>query len=221
MHLLLVEDDSLLGQGIVDAIELDGEVIDWVKTGSDALKLLNISAFDAAILDLGLPDMDGLEVLKQLRKKAFTLPVLILTARHQVDDRVRGLDTGADDYLVKPFDVNEFKARLRALIRRNVDCASPTLNYQGIEVDPANRQVTLAGQSVELARREYLLLLEFISQPKRIFTRDYLTEKIYCWDENVGSNTIEVYIHHLRKKFGRDFIKTIRSVGYRLGSVKN
>jgi two-component system, OmpR family, response regulator QseB len=221
MRLLLIEDDSLLGRGIVDAIEFDGEVIDWVKTGSDALKLLNTSAFDAAILDLGLPDMDGLEVLKQLRKKAVTVPVLILTARHQIDDRVRGLDMGADDYLVKPFDVNEFKARLRALIRRNVHSASPTLNYQAIEVDPASRQVTLAGEPIELARREYLLLLEFLSRPKRVFTRDELTEKIYCWDEYIGSNTIEVYIHHLRKKFGRNFIKTIRSVGYRLGAVKN
>ena len=218
MRILLIEDDPLLGQGIVDAVEYAGDIVEWFTQGQQGLDALLNSTFDIVILDLGLPVLSGLDVLKQARAKGQILPILILTARDGISDRVTGLDNGADDYLTKPFDVGELKARLRALTRRHQPQKQAQLTHGNIVVDSSSRTVTLCDENIELSRREYNLLIEFLTHPNRVFTREFLTEKLYSWDESVESNTIEVYIHHLRKKFGRDFIKTIRGVGYRLNS---
>jgi DNA-binding response OmpR family regulator len=220
MRLLLIEDDPWLGQGIVDAITRDGTAIDWVKTGTEGLNALRMTDFDVAILDVGLPGLNGFDLLRQARSQGCSLPVLMLTARDQIDDRVTGLDAGADDYMIKPFDVLELKARIRALMRRHNVSISPVIEHNNIRLDPASHQVTQAGELVELSRREYALLLEFLSHPTRVFTRDFLMEKLYNWDDSVESNAIEVHIHHLRKKLGKDFIKTIRGIGYRIISCE-
>ncbi len=216
MRLLLIEDDPLLGQGIVDALENTGDSVDWLQDGKQGLNAILASEFDALILDLGLPGISGLDVLKKIRAKGKVLPVLILTARDGISDRITGLDMGADDYLAKPFDIDELQARLRAITRRQHQQTQPTLSYKDIVVDPANRQVLYREKAVELSRREYNLLVEFLSHPNRVFNKDLLAEKLYSWDDNVESNAIEVHIHHLRKKFGKDFLKTVRGVGYRL-----
>ncbi len=216
MRLLLVEDDPSLGQGIVDAFSLQGETMDWLTDGHLGLEALRTTSFDLVVLDLGLPSLDGIQLLLQLRALDNDTPVIILTARDQVDDRVRGLDAGADDYLIKPFDMAELNARVRALLRRRSGYTSATISYGDIAVDPATRQVTLEGEEIVLNRREYALLLEFLHHPGQVFTRDQLTEQLYGWQEGVESNTVEVHIHHLRKKFGSQFIKTIRGIGYRI-----
>lgn len=216
MRLLLVEDDPLLGEGIEQGFNLQGETLDWLRSGQHALDALASSDFDLLILDLGLPDIDGLEVLSELRRRGDQIPVLILTARDQVSDRIRGLDGGADDYLVKPFDLDELRARVRALLRRNSGISSPKLSYADIEVDPASREVCRNGEAVNLSRREYSLLSEFLHHPGKVFTRDQLSERLYGWNEDVESNAVEVHIHHLRKKLGNELIKTVRGVGYRI-----
>ncbi|MFT6915344.1 MAG: two-component system response regulator QseB [Motiliproteus sp.] len=216
MRLLLVEDDPLLGEGIQQGFNLQGETLDWLRSGQHALDALASSEFDLLILDLGLPDIDGLQVLSELRRRGDRIPVLILTARDQVTDRIRGLDGGADDYLIKPFDLDELRARVRALLRRNTGISSPTLRYADIEVDPASHEVCRNGEAVMLSRREYSLLSEFLHHPGKVFTRDQLSERLYGWNEDVESNTIEVHIHHLRKKLGNELIKTVRGVGYRI-----
>jgi len=216
MRLLLVEDDLLLGRGIVDAFHRQGDSIDWLQNGRLGLEALRTTAFDLAVLDLGLPELDGLEVLRQARRYGVDTPILILTARDQVDDRVRGLDAGADDYLIKPFDLNELNARIRALVRRRAGVSAPRLEMHGVCIDPASREITFQGQPVTLSRREYALLSEFFHNPGRILTREQLVERLYSWDERVESNAIEVHVHHLRKKFGSNLIKTVRGVGYRV-----
>ncbi len=216
MRLLLVEDDPLLGEGIQQGFSLQGETLDWLRNGQHALNALASNEFDLLILDLGLPDMDGLDLLSELRRRGDKLPVLILTARDQVADRIRGLDCGADDYLIKPFDMNELRARIRALLRRHAGASSSKLNHANIEVDPANREVFRDGKIVSLSRREYSLLVELLQHQGRVFTRDQLGERLYGWNEEVESNTVEVHIHHLRKKLGSELIKTIRGVGYRI-----
>ncbi|WP_207063361.1 response regulator [Motiliproteus sp. SC1-56] len=220
MRLLLIEDDPLLGQGIQDALTRSGETLDWLRTGEHGLLALTNNGFDLLILDLGLPDLDGLEVLNRLRRRGDTLPVLILTARDQVADRVRGLDGGADDYLVKPFDLDELQARVRALLRRHAGYSSPLIQHGELEVDPATREVRLGGREVPLSRREYGLLLEFLHHPGQVLTRDQLGERLYGWNDEVESNTVEVHIHHLRKKLGSELIKTIRGVGYRIAPAR-
>tara|TARA_R110002167_G_scaffold46366_2_gene138485 strand:- start:1688 stop:2356 length:669 start_codon:yes stop_codon:yes gene_type:complete len=216
LRLLLVEDDPLLGEGIQQGFSLQGETLDWLRNGQHALNALASNEFDLLILDLGLPDMDGLDLLSELRRRGDKLPVLILTARDQVADRIRGLDCGADDYLIKPFDMNELRARIRALLRRHAGASSSKLNHANIEVDPANREVFRDGKTVSLSRREYSLLVELLQHQGRVFTRDQLSERLYGWNEEVESNTVEVHIHHLRKKLGSELIKTIRGVGYRI-----
>ncbi len=212
----MIEDDPLLGQGIQQGLSFDGETLDWLRTGQHALDALASSEFDAMILDLGLPDIDGLQVLSELRQRGHQLPVLILTARDEVSDRVRGLDSGADDYLIKPFDLDELRARIRALLRRQSGSRSPTLSHGEIEVEPASREVRRNGEVVKLSRREYGLLLELLHHPGQVFTRDQLSERLYGWNDEVESNTVEVHIHHLRKKLGSELIKTVRGVGYRI-----
>ncbi|MDD2050645.1 response regulator [Pseudomonas putida] len=216
MRLLLIEDDVALGEGIHQALGREGYTVDWLQDGSSALHSLLSETFDLAVLDLGLPRLDGLEVLHRLRQSGSALPVLILTARDATEDRIAGLDAGADDYLVKPFDLNELKARLRALLRRSAGRASALIQHAGITLDPGNQQVTYNGRPVSLTPKEYQLLHELLSPPGRVMTRERLTQLLYGWNEEAESNTLEVHIHHLRKKFSTDLIRTIRGVGYRL-----
>ena len=214
MRILLVEDDRPLGEGIRTALKPEGYTVDWLQDGASALHALSHESFDLAILDLGLPRLDGLEVLKRLRAAANAVPVLVLTARDATTDRIAGLDAGADDYLVKPFDDDELKARLRALLRRRFNRPEPTLEYRGIVLDPANQQVSYQGTPVPLPRKEFALLHELLAQPGRVMTRDRLQQALYGWEEEVESNALEVHIHHLRKKFFPELIRTVRGVGY-------
>jgi two-component system response regulator QseB len=214
MRILLVEDDRALGEGIRTALRPEGYTVDWLQDGASALHALNHESFELAILDLGLPRLDGLEVPKRLRAAANPVPVLVLTARDATGDRIAGLDAGADDYLVKPFDVAELKARLRALLRRSFNRPEPVLEYRGILLDPVNQQVSYQGTPINLPRKEFVLLHELLAQPGRVLTRDRLQQVLYGWDEDVESNALEVHIHHLRKKFFPELIRTVRGVGY-------
>ena len=214
MRILLVEDDEALGEGIRVALKPEGYTVDWARDGASALHALTHEDFGLAILDLGLPRMDGLEVLRRLRAAANPIPVLVLTARDATADRIAGLDAGADDYLVKPFDVDELKARIRALLRRSVNRAQPALHYRDVSLDPVAQQVSYRGQPVALQRKEFLLLHELLAQPGRVLTRDRLQQVLYGWDEEAESNALEVHIHHLRKKLFPELIRTVRGVGY-------
>ena len=214
MRILLVEDDLALGEGIRTAPKPEGYTVDWLQDGVSALHALTHESFELVILDLGLPRMDGLQLLKHLRAAANPLPVLVLTARDATADRIAGLDVGADDYLTKPFDVAELKARLRALLRRSFNRPQPALEYRGISLDPVSQEVRYQGRVINLPRKEFLLLHELIAQPGRVLTRDRLQQALYGWDEEVESNALEVHIHHLRKKFFSELIRTVRGVGY-------
>ena len=214
MRLLLVEDDPALGEGIRAALKPEGYTVDWLQDGLSAVHAIEQESFDLVILDLGLPRLDGLQVLKRVRSGKHQLPVLVLTARDATGDRIAGLDAGADDYLVKPFDVAELKARLRALLRRSFNRSEPLLEYRGIVLDPSSQLVTWQGQSLSLPRKEFLLLHELLVQPGRVLTRDRLQQVLYGWDEEVESNALEVHVHHLRKKFFPELIRTVRGVGY-------
>jgi len=214
MRILLVEDDEALGEGIRVALKPEGYTVDWARDGASALHALTHEDFGLAVLDLGLPRMDGLEVLQRLRAGANAIPVLVLTARDSTADRIAGLDAGADDYLVKPFDVDELKARIRALLRRSFSRAQPVLEYREVSLDPVAQQVSYRGQPVALQRKEFLLLHELLAQPGRVLTRDRLQQVLYGWDEEAESNALEVHIHHLRKKLGSEFIRTLRGIGY-------
>lgn len=214
MRILLVEDDIVLAEGIRTALKPEGYTVDWLQDGSSALHALSTESFELAILDLGLPRMDGLQVLKHLRAAANPVPVLVLTARDATSDRIAGLDAGADDYLVKPFDVAELKARLRALLRRSFNRPQPMLEYRGITLDPVSQSVSYQGQPVNLPRKEFLLLHELLAQPGRVLTRDKLQQALYGWGEELESNALEVHVHHLRKKFFSELIRTVRGVGY-------
>ncbi len=214
MRILLVEDDEALGEGIRVALKPEGYTVDWARDGASALHALTHEDFGLAVLDLGLPRMDGLEVLQRLRAGANAIPVLVLTARDSTADRIAGLDAGADDYLVKPFDVDELKARIRALLRRSFSRAQPVLEYREVSLDPIAQQVSYRGQPVALQRKEFLLLHELLAQPGRVLTRDRLQQVLYGWDEEAESNALEVHIHHLRKKLFPELIRTVRGVGY-------
>ncbi len=217
MRVLLVEDDALLGDGVRAGLKLGGYTVDWVRDGEAARLALLDHAYQACVLDLGLPKRGGLAVLKELRERGNQLPVLILTARDSSADKIAGLDAGADDYLTKPFDLPELQARLRALLRRAGGTATPTLEHAGVVLDPASKRVTRDGEVVSLSAREYTLLLDLLRHRNHIRTRAQLEESLYSWGEETGSNTVEVYIHHLRKKLGADFIRTVRGLGYQLG----
>ena len=214
MRILLVEDDLALGEGIRTALKPEGYTVDRLQDGVSALHALTHESFELVILDLGLPRMDGLQLLKHLRAAANPLPVLVLTARDATADRIAGLDAGADDYLTKPFDVAELKARLRALLRRSFNRPQPALEYRGFSLDPVSQEVCYQGRVINLPRKEFLLLHELIAQPGRVLTRDRLQQALYGWDEEVESNALEVHIHHLRKKFFSELIRTVRGVGY-------
>ncbi|QKE40893.1 MAG: response regulator [Ferrovum myxofaciens] len=214
MRLLLVEDDPLLGDGLRVGLRQAGYAVDWVEDGQTAKFSLQSENYDLAVLDLGLPKIPGLELLKWLRAQAMTLPVLLLTARDTIPDRVTGLDAGADDYLIKPFDLDELIARLRALSRRGSGLATPLLTYREISLDPAAHQVFKNDTPVELSAREFSLLHQLLLNIGRVQTRDQLETRLYGWGEEVESNSIEVHIHHLRKKLGNTLIRTLRGIGY-------
>lgn len=214
MRLLLVEDDNALGAGVRAGLRQEGYTIDWLTDGVSALHALQTEAFDLAILDLGLPRLDGVHVLQKLRAGGSTLPVLVLTARDALEDRILGLDAGADDYLVKPFDLNELKARLRALLRRSAGRPQVLIEHAGVVLDPTSQQVSYQGNPVPLTPKEYQLLHELLSQPGKVLTRERLVQTLYGWDEEAESNTLEVHIHHLRKKLSSDLIRTVRGIGY-------
>jgi DNA-binding response OmpR family regulator len=219
LRLLLVEDDELLGDGLRAGLKLADYAVDWVRDGDSARRALLDHAYDACVLDLGLPRRDGLTVLRELRGRGSRIPVLILTARDTSDNKVAGLDAGADDYLTKPFDLPELHARMRALLRRSGGTAGPLLSHEAVTLDPAAQRVTVKGQLVALSAREYALLYDLMSHKTHIRTRAQLEESLYAWGEEAESNTVEVYIHHLRKKLGADFIHTVRGMGYQLGGT--
>jgi DNA-binding response OmpR family regulator len=219
MRILLVEDDALLGDGTRAGLRLAGYAVDWVRDGEAARLALLGQKYDACVLDLGLPRRDGIGVLKELRGRDDATPVLILTARDTREDKVGGLDAGADDYLTKPFDLDELQARLRALLRRAGGFSGPVLRHGDVELDPAGRSVLLAGQALALSAREFALLHDLLAHKGRIRSRGELEESLYAWGEEKESNTVEVYIHHLRKKLGPDFIRTVRGLGYVVGAA--
>ena len=214
MRILLVEDDRLLGDGLQAGLTQAGYAVDWLRDGEAAVAALSAESFAAVVLDLGLPKRDGLSVLQWLRGRHDATPVLILTARDQLEDKVRGLDLGADDYLLKPFDLDEIAARLRALVRRAHGRPEPVLVLGDIELNPAARTVTHAGEPVELTPREFDLLHLLLENSGRVLTRRSLEEQLYTWHDAVDSNALEVHIHHLRKKLGNELIRTVRGVGY-------
>lgn len=220
MRVLLVEDDELLGDGLRTGLIQYGYAVDWLKDGLSADQALKTETFDLVVLDLGLPKMAGITVLQNLRSRGQTMPVLILTARESVDDRVKGLDSGADDYLTKPFDLDELCARLRALQRRFSSRAEPLLTHEQITLDPASHTVTFHGENVNLSRREFALLHKLLENAGRVLSREHLTQSLYGWGEDVDSNALEVHIHNLRKKFGQEFIRTIRGIGYMIDKAK-
>ncbi|MEE4151955.1 response regulator [Pseudomonas viridiflava] len=216
MRLLLVEDDRAIGQGIRVALNTEGYTLDWLEDGLSALHALRSEPFDLLLLDLGLPRMDGFDLLRQLRAEDITLPVLIMTARDGTADRIAGLDAGADDYLIKPFDVEELKARVRALLRRSQGRAQPLLEHAGISLDPASQQVSYQGNEVQMTPMEYQLLHQLMIRPGKVVTRERLSNTLYGWQDKVESNTLEVLIHNLRKKLSTELIRTVRGVGYLL-----
>lgn len=219
MRILLVEDDPLLGEGLQASLKLEGYAVDWLQDGESAWSALSTDTFDLMVLDLGLPGMPGLEVLTRLRRQEIDLPVLILTARDALEDRIKGLDSGADDYLIKPFDLDELTARLRVLSRRHSGRRSPIIRHANIELDPATHTVRLDGRVVSIARREFALLNLLLENTGQVVPKPRLQAAVYGWEEDVESNTLEVYIHHLRRKLGRGLIQTVRGVGYMVPEV--
>jgi DNA-binding response OmpR family regulator len=214
MRLLLVEDDPMVGDAVREGLRQEGYVVDWVRDGKAADAALAANTFALVLLDLGLPRKDGLEVLRGLRARREAVPVLILTARDTVQQRIEGLDAGADDYLVKPFDLDELAARVRALLRRASGRAAPVIVHGRLSIDPAAREVRVAGATVALSAREYALVEALTERPGIVLSRAQLEERLYGWGEEVSSNAVEVHIHNLRRKLGDDTIRNVRGVGY-------
>ena len=213
----VVEDDDEIRRLVVGLLSREGYRVEEAQSGADLDAILARSVPELVILDLMLPGEDGLSICRRLRGHGGAVPILMLTAKSDAIDRVVGLEMGADDYLTKPFDLAELLARLRALVRRAAGEARPTLAHGGVVLDPASKHVTFNGQSVTLSAREYALLDDLLRHKNHIRTRAQLEESIYAWGEETGSNTVEVFVHHLRKKFGADFIRTVRGLGYQLG----
>ena len=214
MRLLLVEDDPMIGASVQSGLRQEGHSVDWVRDGVAADLAMANGVYELLLLDLGLPHKSGLDLLTGLRKKGASLPVLVITARDSVADRVKGLDAGADDYLVKPFDLTELSARIRALMRRQAGRSSPVIEHGPLSLNPATHEVTLDGAPVSLSAREFALLHAFLEQPGVPLSRTQLEERLYGWDEEIESNVVEVYIHSLRRKLGAEWIRNVRGVGY-------
>ena len=214
MRVLLVEDDEMIGVSLKTGLRQDGLAVDWVRDADAADSAMVLAPYDMLLLDLGLPGRSGLELLRGMRRRHVDLPVLIITARDAIADRVAGLDAGADDYLIKPFDMTELVARMRALQRRFAGRSASQILIGGVVIDPALRRVTRDGETVALSAREYALLIALAERAGAVLSRSQLEDKLYGWGEEVGSNTIEVYIHALRKKLGGDLIRNVRGVGY-------
>ena len=216
MRLLLIEDDAMIGKAMRQGLAQAGFAVDWATDGRAAELALANGVYDLAILDLGLPRQDGMAILAALRSAGNSMPVLIASARDTVPDRIRGLNAGADDYVLKPFDMDELVARVRALLRRRAGSGVPALRCGALVLDPARRTVTLNGQAVELSSREFAVLEALMQRPGTVLSRERLEEAVYGGGEEVGSNAIEVHLHHLRRKLGSGLIKNVRGVGYRV-----
>lgn len=214
VRILLVEDDRLLADGVRAGLAQAGFAVDLAVDGEEALLAVQSQSYDAVVLDLGLPRVDGFSVLRRIREGNQPVPVLILTARDAIDDRVKGLDAGADDYVIKPFDLTELQARLRALLRRASHRADPVIRHGRVALDPAARSVTLDGQAVELSAREFATLQALLMNAGRVLSKAQIEDKLYGWGEEIESNAVEVYVHHLRRKLFPDLIRTVRGVGY-------
>jgi two-component system response regulator QseB len=214
MRILLAEDDQMIGESLCKALRQFGYTIDWMHDGQSADNALQSTQYDLVLLDLGLPRKSGIDLLIALRRRSDSTPVLVLTARDAIADRVAGLDAGGDDYLIKPFDLDELEARIRALLRRQSGRTDTVMRCGDLCLNPANHEVTLKGAKVALSAREFSLLQTLLDRPGLVLSRSQLEEKLYGWDDEIGSNTVEVYIHSLRKKLGADLIKNVRGVGY-------
>lgn len=219
MRLLLVEDDRMIGESISEALTGENHIVDWVRDGREAELVMDDPAYDLILLDLGLPKKNGLAVLADYRKRGGLLPILVLTARDSLSDRVTGLDVGGDDYLVKPFELEELFARMRALLRRPAGRAQNPIMHGDLTLDPIRHEVYWQGALLPVSAREFALLQVLLSPPGRIWSLAQLEEKLYGWDRDIGSNAVEVYIHHLRKKLGSDFIRNVRGVGYKVSEA--
>ncbi|MYN08619.1 response regulator transcription factor [Pseudoduganella aquatica] len=219
MRLLLVEDDPMIGDSIVDGLHGESYAVDWVRNGHDAELAMAAQGYDALLLDLGLPGKEGMDVLHALRTRGVDTPVLIISARDGSAARVAGLDAGADDFLVKPFDLEELLARIRALLRRRVSRSRSVIEHDGLTLDLASHEARFNGAVVKLSAREFALLRVLLDSPGSVVSKRELEEKLYGWNTEVESNTVDVYVHHLRKKFGADFIKNVRGVGYKVAAA--
>jgi len=220
MHLLLVEDDELLGDAVKTGLTKFGYFVEWLKDGDTARLAIQTNEFELIILDLGLPKLSGSNLLKIIRQQGNNTPVIILTARDSIEDRIQGLDNGSDDYITKPFDFNELIARIRALSRRSLGRALTIIQHQNITLDPASHSVMVEHLSVNITRREFALLQKLLENSGKVLSREQLMHSIYGLDEEVESNALEVHIHNLRKKLSPQLIRTIRGVGYMVEKIK-
>jgi two-component system response regulator QseB len=216
MRLLLVEDDAMIGRAMRQGLGDAGFVVDWVTDGQAAELALANGVYDLALLDLGLPGKDGMALLRDLRKRHDPVPVLIVTARDALADRIAGLNEGADDYVLKPFDLDELVARVRALLRRRAGVAGPLLECGSLVLDPVKREVRLQGEAVSLSAKEFALLETLMQRPGAVLSREQLEDALYGWEREVGSNAVEVHLHNLRRKLGADIIRNVRGVGYKV-----
>ncbi len=216
MKLLLAEDDPMIGESVVRGLKLAGFAVDWARDGRAARTALETGDYGLLLLDLGLPQMDGLTLLKELRRTNLPIPVLIVTARDSVADRIAGLNLGADDYLTKPFDLDELIARVHALARRHAGRSRPEMHLGALCVNPLTREANLAGRPLPLSQREFTLLSALLEQPGVVLSKEQLEDRLYGWDEEVASNAVEVHLHNLRRKLGAEWIRNVRGVGYKL-----
>jgi two-component system response regulator QseB len=214
MRVLLVEDDVMIAQGLQTGLRQGGFAVDLMRDAKNAGAALQTTVFDVVLLDLGLPDRDGIEVLRELRKRGNATPVIILTARDEIQQRIAGLDAGADDYIVKPFDLDEVMARMRSVLRRASGRGDSSIQHGELRLDPASRTIERNGTAVNLSAHEFAVLEALLQRPGAVLSRSQLEDRLYGWDEQIGSNAVEVYIHGLRRKLGSDAIRTLRGVGY-------
>lgn len=219
MRILLIEDDTLIGDGLKNGLTHLGYTVDWFLEGDIGRQAMEMASYDAAVLDLTLPKEDGLVILKKWRDKGFSTPVIVLTARDAISDRVKGLDLGADDYLGKPFSLEELVARLRALLRRSHNNTSSVLTCGNVSFDSASKTLTKNGELVKVSPKALQIIELFLMNPKKVLSKSQLEEKLYAWGEEVSSNAVEVHVHHIRKKLGNEFIKTVHGLGYVLGNA--